>query len=139
MKKLYLEDLKDFNLKQLKTHIANNYAGTVSGFDYENPSKEEISSLRKTLNDYNILIAYESVGSWGCDSSSFFLLEKKSSGRLFEVHGSHCSCYGFEGQWLIEKTTKKYLKSDKFYFSSGGYDENDKQNKREAIIFINKL
>ena len=89
-----------------------------------------------SLDDYNILIAYESVGSWGCDSSSFFLLQKKSSGRLFEVHGSHCSCYGFEGQWTPEKTTKKYLKSDKFYFSCGGYDSDDERNKQAVQTFI---
>jgi hypothetical protein len=26
-------------------------------------------------------------------------------GRLFEVHGSHCSCYGLEGQWEPEETS----------------------------------
>lgn len=26
-------------------------------------------------------------------------------GKLFEVHGSHCSCYGLEGQWAPEETS----------------------------------
>jgi hypothetical protein len=35
-----------------------------------------------------------------------------SSGDLFEVHCSHCSCYGYEGQFIPEKTTAQYLLSD---------------------------
>jgi hypothetical protein len=26
-------------------------------------------------------------------------------GKLFEVNGSHCSCYGLEGQWEPEETS----------------------------------
>ncbi len=26
------------------------------------------------------------------------------NGKLFEVHGGHCSCYGLEGQWSPEET-----------------------------------
>lgn len=32
-------------------------------------------------------------------------------GQLFEVHGSHCSCYGLEGQWSEEPVTREYLLS----------------------------
>lgn len=35
--------------------------------------------------------------------SAFVLFER--DGKLFEVHGSHCSCYGLEGQWEPEETT----------------------------------
>lgn len=28
-----------------------------------------------------------------------------TDGKLWEVHGSHCSCYGLEGQWKPEETT----------------------------------
>lgn len=34
----------------------------------------------------------------------------KKSGKIFENHGSHCSCFGLEGQWDPEKVTKKALK-----------------------------
>lgn len=30
-------------------------------------------------------------------------------GKLFEVNGGHCSCYGLEGQWDPEETTKEAL------------------------------
>lgn len=39
--------------------------------------------------------------------SAFVLLEK--DGKLFEVNGSHCSCYGLEGQWALEEADKDAL------------------------------
>ena len=39
----------------------------------------------------------------GYDGSAFVLFRK--DGKLFEVNGSHCSCYGLEGQWTPEETT----------------------------------
>lgn len=30
-----------------------------------------------------------------------------------EAHGSHCSCYGFEGQWSPSDSSYTYLLSDK--------------------------
>ena len=32
-----------------------------------------------------------------------------SGGMLYEVHGSHCSCYGLEDQWEPEETTIEAL------------------------------
>lgn len=37
------------------------------------------------------------------DGSAFVLYEQ--DGKLFEVHGGHCSCYGLEGQWAPEETS----------------------------------
>lgn len=108
--------------KDIRGHIINEY----------NATSEQVDR-------FDILIAYESVGSWGCDSSSFFLLKDKVTGELFENHGSHCSCYGFEDQWEPEPTTVEYLKSDKFYFSCGGYDNSSEQNEKSVHIYIAEL
>lgn len=35
--------------------------------------------------------------------SAFVLYER--DGKLYEVNGSHCSCYGLEGQWRPEETS----------------------------------
>lgn len=46
------------------------------------------------------------IGSYSYESyegSAFVLFEK--DGKLFEVNGGHCSCYGLEGQWDPEETT----------------------------------
>lgn len=29
----------------------------------------------------------------------------RKNGKLYEVNGSHCSCYGLEGQWTPEETS----------------------------------
>lgn len=43
-----------------------------------------------------------------------WMLLRDAFGVLYEVSGSHCSCYGFEGQFEPQVTTKAYLLSDKF-------------------------
>ena len=35
----------------------------------------------------------------------------RKEGKLYEVNGSHCSCYGLEDQWEPEETTVKALLS----------------------------
>lgn len=107
--------------------------------DYEGMKKKDLKDYicadfevsMKELNRFDILIAYKHVGSWGCDSSAWFLLREKASGKLFENSGGHCSCYGFEGQFEPGETSKAYLVSDKFYFSHGGYDD---ENHTERVV-----
>lgn len=108
---LSLSDLKGMTEKQVIEHLVNNYSGGITEMD-----KKEAKKLLKGLR---ILIAYESVGDYGCDSSGWFLLANKE-GELFTINGSHCSCYGFEGQLQLEPTTKKTLLSFKSIVSTGG-------------------
>ena len=122
MKRLYLEDLAGLTQAQVAKHISK---------EYEVPLSE--------VNKFKILIAYESVGSWGCDSNSWFLLQDRKTNKLYETHGSHCSCYGFEGQFEPEETTLEYLNSDKFYFSTGGYDNDDAANKAAVKEYLKSL
>ena len=122
MKHLYLEDLSGLTQDEVKQHISSSY---------EYPLEK--------LENYDILVAYESVGSWGCDSSSWFLIKDKTDGELYETHGSHCSCYGFEGQFEPEHTTVEYLQSDKFYFCCGGYDDNEASNSQAVKDYLMSL
>jgi len=56
------------------------------------------------LDDYELLCAaYE--GDYSCNA---FVLLKKNN-QLYEVNGSHCSCYGLEDQWEIEETSVESL------------------------------
>jgi hypothetical protein len=121
---LLLEDLKDKNEAEVKLHLVNQYTADPN-----------------LLNDLEILIGYESVGDWGCDSSSFFLLRDKD-GNLFEVHGSHCSCFGFENQFNLEETTVEALKfriNESPYhsvFYTGGYDRDSNENIKSVTNYI---
>lgn len=62
--------------------------------------------------EVKILFAYYSYYSW--TGMAFVLFEQ--DGKLYEVNGSHCSCYGLEGQWDPEETTVKALSMRKFDF-----------------------
>ena len=53
----------------------------------------------------NILFASYSIDNYVGDA--FVLLEK--NGNLYEVNGSHCSCYGLEDQFDPEITTLEAL------------------------------
>lgn len=136
---LALADLKDFTEEMVIDHLTNNYSGSKSGFDHGEISDQDVDNAKLLLEGFNVLIAYECVGDWGCDSRSFFLLKRKSDGLLFEIHGSHCSCYGFEGQLDLEETSIQALKyraeeADVFY--AGVYDYNETENQRIVNEYI---
>lgn len=136
MKLLTLADLHDLKTqKEVKEHIVSQY----THFHTDEGKSNEQLQLERTLKDYIVLIAYESVGSWGCESTSYFLLKHKYDNTFHEVHGSHCSCYGFEGQFTPQKTELAYLKSNMFNFYSGGYDDHNKSNTEAVITYISKL
>jgi len=119
MNKLFLADFHGLSVAEVYNHIIDDY-----GFNND-------------VRGYEILIAYESVGDCGCDSTSFFLLRKDDN--LYEVHCSHCSCDGFESQFEPELTNIEYLKSKHFYFHTGGYDYSSEENKNEVNSFISSL
>ena len=120
---LALEDLKEYTKqKEMKEFMASAFQVDV-----------------ETFKPFTILIGYQSVGAWGCDSSNFFLVREKKTGKLFYNYGSHCSCYGFEEQWEPSETELAYLKSDKFYVSTGGYDGDSDGNRQAILGYIKKL
>lgn len=57
------------------------------------------------LDNVNILFASYTYQDYNGDA--FVLFEQ--DGKLFEVNGGHCSCYGLEGQWEPEETTIQAL------------------------------
>ncbi len=58
------------------------------------------------LDGANVLLASYDTSSY--ESYAFVLFER--GGKLYEVNGSHCSCYGLEGQWAPEETTVAALR-----------------------------
>lgn len=76
---IYLNDWKDGDVERV-----------LQDFD-AHPEDRNIEIL---LADYS----YESY-----EGSAWVLYRK--DGKLFEVNGGHCSCYGLEGQWEPEETT----------------------------------
>lgn len=76
-----------------------------------NEIKQEIINAfeipKETLENFDVIIwdyTYECY-----EGSAFLLLRDKNTNKLYEVNGSHCSCYGLEGQFKLEEVTKKEL------------------------------
>ena len=52
-----------------------------------------------------MLFAVYELGNY--EGHAFVLFEM--NGKLYEVHGSHCLCYGLENQWDFEEVVLKEL------------------------------
>jgi hypothetical protein len=125
-----LADLSSFSESEIIEHLVNNYSRTADSSDDEYYNHKEESS--KKLDGMSVILAYESVAGSGEYAESFFLLKRNYDGALFEVHGSHCSCYGFEGQLDLEETIPAALKYRAINgHLLGGFDEFEKD---EEII-----
>jgi hypothetical protein len=80
-----------------------------------NPYVEVFTSIEDIISNYEapkdaldgavIYLAWYGYGSY--DGQSLVIFEK--DGKLYEVNGSHCSCYGLEGQWEPEETSWEAL------------------------------
>jgi hypothetical protein len=84
-----------------KDAVARCFAGTRWGSD----EKQEAESL-KLISGKNILFA--SYGQDNYTGDAYVLFEE--DGKLLEVYGGHCSCYGLEGQFDPSETTLEALK-----------------------------
>lgn len=73
----------------------------ISNKEYWIEKKAKMEQKLKEWEDVNILFA--SYGYENYSGEAWILFEK--DGKLYEVNGSHCSCYGLEGQWKPEETT----------------------------------
>lgn len=74
------------------------------------------------FKDAEILLA--SYGTPSYEGYAFVLFRR--DGKLWEVNGSHCSCYGLEGQWDPEEVSVEALRyrMDKGQLGKGEWDEN---------------
>jgi hypothetical protein len=134
---LRLADLRDLTDDELRAHIIAQYIDPADepwsdGNDGYVPGAQPV--VCTTADIGTILVAYESVGDYGCDSSSYFLIER--DGQLFEVHGGHCSCNGFEGQWEPKPVTPAYLVSPQWSMPRGGYDDQGEQHQDVVVEWL---
>jgi len=77
---------------------------TAEQYNYKKEIAMEFEINLKDLDNCEILI---SNFNYDYDSEVFILFRKGK--KLYEVNGSHCSCYGYENQWLPELVTKEAL------------------------------
>lgn len=75
----------------------------------------------------NVLVADYDTPPY--EGDAFVLFER--GGKLYEVNGGHCSCYGLEGQWEPEETTIEALRHRLTNATYGRFHDN--QEFRAAI------
>lgn len=86
--------------------VANNFTDGV----YEwSDAKEQAKALIDIPEPEEVLLAINHYESY---SGSAWIVYRIGE-EYFEVHGGHCSCYGFEGQWEPEDcgTAKEFLEA----------------------------
>lgn len=70
------------------------------------------SSLEDMCRDFDIdvsvmhdkTVLFASYVQESYEGYAFVLFRDAQDGQLYEVNGSHCSCFGLEGQWDPEPT-----------------------------------
>ena len=87
----------------LKLKGAEKYCGN---FGCKEDVEREFAAGEGALRDAFVLLAWYGYGDY--DGSAFVLFER--GGKLYEVNGSHCSCYGLEECWEPEETSVAELK-----------------------------
>lgn len=70
-------------------------------FESQDDVLKEFSINSEQLEGVEILYACYTYESYSGDTHVIF----RKDGKLYEVNGGHCSCYGLEGQWEPEETT----------------------------------
>ena len=80
----------------------------------------------KTLNKLQIIYAVYEEPPYEGYADIFYL--HVSTGMFYEVHGSHCSCYGLENQWKPELIGDldmflEYAERIKVYSGNDNYEE----------------
>lgn len=103
---------------------------------WEERKKEAATALEKEdYRDIDVLLASYHTGGYEGDA---FVLFKKN-GKLFEVHGSHCSCYGLERQWQPEETTVESIRHRLATGTLGYEDYSGNKFALELSAILNRL
>lgn len=69
------------------------YAGDFS-------KREDVFRNFDIADDNDIVICYANYwDDWGYSGEATVVYYRKSTKKYYEQYGSHCSCFGLEGQW----------------------------------------
>ena len=85
--------------------IFGNKEAVAANFGVEPTHRYLGNADYKEIMETDILFAFYEYEDW---SGNAFVLFHRGN-KLFEVNGSHCSCYGLEDQWAPEETTLESL------------------------------
>lgn len=113
---MYLHDWEESDFIGMVSDFEDNYITKAEYEAEECPYAnkeywlEKKAAMRDSLASdkwQNLKILLASYTNECYEGDAFVLFER--DGKLFEVNGGHCSCFGLEGQWEPEETTKEAL------------------------------
>lgn len=111
------------------------YRETVSPYPNTKMWLEKKAKMKSAIENYkSINILFASYGNANYSGDAWVLYEQ--NGKLYEVNGSHCSCYGLEGQWQGEEVLLKELEHRLVNGSFGEDDWSDNNFKKELCEFL---
>lgn len=93
---------------------------------------EEEEDFMNRNKDVNILFASYSYANYSGDAWVLF----EQGGKLYEVNGGHCSCYGLEGQWSPDEVSLRELEHRLLQGTWGQDDWSDNNFKEELCSFL---
>ncbi len=97
--------------------------------DFDSIGDLEYGFQERDLSYAEVLAA--SYDGYAYEGSAFVLFRDKRDGQLYEVNGSHCSCYGLEGQWEPEvahiPSLKHRIDKGKPYYHGADFWRNVRQ------------
>lgn len=100
--------------------------------EYWLEKKQMMDEAIERYKDINILFASYRCASY--EGEAWVLFEQDD--KLYEVNGSHCSCYGLEGQWQPEQVSLKELEHRLLNGTFGEDDWSDNNFKQELCNFL---
>jgi hypothetical protein len=104
----------------------------LNNFDNQADVEREFELTPGELNNCKILIAAYNTGDYEGDAFVLF----QEDGKLYEVHASHCSCMGLEGQFSPEETSVEALEH---YITEGEWQHRQYVDElKELIIKLKK-
>jgi hypothetical protein len=126
-----ISDFEDLYMSE-KDYNANESTWPNKDMWYELKDKMKAAIESETWQSSNILFA--SYGTDNYSGDAFVLYE--NGGRLYEVNGSHCSCYGLEGKWKPEETTLEAISHRLTSGTMGTDSYSDNEFAKELKAFI---
>lgn len=113
----------------------NEYNAIVSPYPNAKVWVEKKAQMQYALKKWEpIHILFASYEDENYSGDAFVLFEE--NGELFEVNGSHCSCYGLEGQWTPEEVTLTVLEQRLLKGTFGEDDYSGNNFKMELCEFL---
>lgn len=103
-----------------------------SNIEYFHKMKRKMDEALKKYENVHVLFA--SYGQDNYSGDAWVLFEQNN--KLYEVNGSHCSCYGLEGQWEPEEVNLLELENRLINGTFGEDDWSGNEFKTELMDFL---